>query len=497
MQRYEPGRVILLAILGFAILVLLAWFGPAWIEASSPATSTTESKTPWAGPTLTAVSPAAAAGVRPIPTLTGKGNISQIVFLIDTSGSMSGQRLRNVKSAASKFVSRLGDQYSVSVIEFNTHVELRMPATHDPAAASQAIQSMGVAVEHDGSCVVDAFSAGIQEGAFRPTAAENEMMIILLTDIAMGDNVGWNCNLPLMDDLLTLVWNQPIPIFSIYVGEDYEPNSFLTWTAGEGAIRPAMTEKKIEETLLAISEAAGLEMSAEPATPALATDARPVSMMFVPAGEFVMGENHTVSLDAFWIDKTEVTNGMYAACVESGACNAPRSNGSNTRDAYYGNREFVDYPVVHLSWEDASAYCAWRGGRLPTEAEWEKAARGTDARPFPWGDTDPRGVPGLLNYQAQDTTAVGSYPDGASPYGALDMAGNVSEWVGDWFSPEYYNNPPASSPPGPKSGEYRVWRGGSWANTSIERLLTYSRTGNLPTDSSGGIGFRCARDVGP
>ena len=496
-QRYQPGRAVLLSLLGFALLLMLALFGPSWIEQSSPATSTPELKTPRAWPTLTEISPSVTSRLRPIPTLASKGNISQIVFLIDTSGSMRGRRITIVKSAVTDYVARLSDRYWITVIAFDTNVELRMPPTQDRARANEAVETITVELPHDGSCVVDAFSAGIQEGSFRPTANESEMMVILLTDAAVGDNVGWNCTLRYTDDLLTLVWNQPIPIFSIYVGEDYEPNSFLTWTAGEGAVRPATTEKKIEETLLSISEAAGLEMNAEPATSVPTTNAQPVNMVFVPAGEFIMGDNHTVSLDAFWIDKTEVTNGMYAVCVEAGACQLPRSERSNTRDPYYGIGQFEDYPVVHVSWNDASAYCAWVGGRLPTEAEWEKAARGTDGRQFPWGDADPRGIQGLLNFQGQDTTAVGSYPDGASRYGALDMAGNVSEWVADWFSPAYYNNPPASNPLGPESGEYRVWRGGSWANTSVERVFTYSRTGNLPTDSSGGIGFRCARDAGP
>jgi formylglycine-generating enzyme required for sulfatase activity len=217
----------------------------------------------------------------------------------------------------------------------------------------------------------------------------------------------------------------------------------------------------------------------------------------VSAGEFLMGSGTTVHLDPFWIDKTEVTNGMYARCVQAGNCSPPRSNQSHTRESYYGNPAFDNYPVLYVSWMDASAYCTWAGGRLPTEAEWEKAARGADSRPFPWGDLDPSGAVDLVNFHAQDTTEVGAFPNGASPYGVLDMAGNVSEWVADWLSQDYYNNPPPSNPIGPDAGEYRVWRGGSWATTYPDLVRTTSRTGNFPTDSSGGIGFRCARDAGP
>jgi formylglycine-generating enzyme required for sulfatase activity len=245
-----------------------------------------------------------------------------------------------------------------------------------------------------------------------------------------------------------------------------------------------------------MAEASGLELNSEAPAPAQASEDMPLSMVFVPPGDFIMGE-HTVYLDSFWIDKTEVTNARYARCVQAGACSAPRSSRSNTRDPYYGNPRFDDYPVIYVSWEDGNRYCSWAGGRLPTEAEWEKAARGTDARPFPWGAEDPSVIVNVLNYRGQDTTEVGSYPSGASPYGALDMAGNVSEWVADWLSEGYYHNPPASDPTGPETGDYRVWRGGSWANTSIDRVRTYSRTGNLPTDASGGIGFRCARDPSP
>lgn len=495
-SRYRQGRATILALLGFAAIVMMAAFGPAWIERANPPTPTPSLKAATAT-AETEVNAAVTPRERPIPTLAAKGNISHIVFLIDTSGSMRGQRIRMVKSATSEFVARLGEDDLLSILEFDTNVELRMAASRDHAAAVEAIQSIDVGVPHDGSCVYDAFYAAIQQSPLTLSMQDSpRFIIVLLTDVAMGDNVGWDCAFRFTDDFLTLVWNQPIPIFSIYVGEDYEPNSFLTWTAGEGAVRVATSEKKIESTLLSIAQAAGLDLNTELIVPAGSADAVQSPMVFVPPGEFIMGEN-AVHQDAFWIDKTEVTNAMYARCVQAGRCSPPRSNRSNTRAIYYGNPEFDHYPVIYVSWQDAHQYCAWAGQRLPTEAEWEKAARGADGRPYPWGDLDPTGVDGLLNFHAQDTTEVGSYPQGASPYGALDMAGNVSEWVADWLSTDAYLNPPASNPPGPDFGQYRVWRGGSWANVSPDGVSTYSRTGNFPTDSSGGIGFRCARDATP
>jgi formylglycine-generating enzyme required for sulfatase activity len=432
----------------------------------------------------------------PIPTLVGKGRVSHIVFLIDASGSMQGQRIRRVKAAASAFVSRLGGDYLVSVIEFDTTVELRVAATRDYAAASESIRSISVDVPHNGSCIWDAVYASVQQAALFPVETEAERIVLLLTDFALGENEGWDCSIRLAEDLYELTWNHPVPIYSVYVGDEFDRNALVSWMMVEGAILEANTAKEMDTTLAAISNAAGLELNTESATPTSTTDARQTSMVFVPAGEFLMGST-PVYLDSFWIDKTEVTNAMYARCVEAGNCSPPRASRSHTRASYYGNTEFDRYPVIYVSWVEANAYCSWAGGRLPTEAEWEKAARGRDGRPFPWGNADPLGLPGLLNFRAQDTTEVGSYPNGASPYGALDIAGNVSEWVGDWFSLEYYNRPPSSNPLGPDSGEYRVWRGGSWANTSIDRVRTDSRTGNLPTDSSGGIGFRCAREAGP
>lgn len=231
-------------------------------------------------------------------------------------------------------------------------------------------------------------------------------------------------------------------------------------------------------------------------------------MVYVPEGEFTMGSDsydneqpvHTVYLDAFWIDETEVTNAMYALCVRAGACDPPSDTSSYTRTSYYGNMQYDNYPVNYVSWNDAQAYCAWADARLPTEAEWEKAARGTDGRTYPWGNTSP--TCNLANYRpsgngcAGDTSAVGSYLAGASPYGALDMAGNVWEWVNDWYDENYYSQSPTSNPQGSASGQDRVVRGGSWGYRGID-VRSAVRDWFGPDFANDDIGFRCVRGTSP
>jgi len=230
-------------------------------------------------------------------------------------------------------------------------------------------------------------------------------------------------------------------------------------------------------------------------------------MDYVPAGSFAMGStdsdsqagddekpSHRVYLDAFWIDQTEVTNGMFATCVQAGACQPPGEKGSKTRLLYYSDSHYENYPVIYVSYSGAEDYCRWAGRRLPTEAEWEKAARGIDGRIYPWGNQLPDAS--LLNYNNQvgDTQPVGSYPAGSSPFGALDMAGNVAEWTADWYGESYYGTSPAYNPKGPPSGEYRVLRGGSWFN--VGRVVRAAfRMWNYPDLQSDSSSFRCARSA--
>ena len=263
-----------------------------------------------------------------------------------------------------------------------------------------------------------------------------------------------------------------------------------------------------------------------------------MTLVYVPEGEFSMGSpegvgeyaeqpQHQVYLDAYWIDQTEVTSAMFSTFVnETGYKTDAEKDGESyvylqiyevwesmkgadwqhPYGQYSSIANLENHPVIHVSWNDAYAYCIWAGRQLPSEAQWEKAARGTDGRTYPWGNQVPAG--NLLNFADTntnfdwsdssaddgyaDTAPVGSYPDGASPYGALDMAGNVWEWVADWFG--VYPTESVDYPTGPSSGIYRVLRGGSWIGNTYS-IRSAKRSNNYPTNSSGYVGFRCALPV--
>ena len=259
-----------------------------------------------------------------------------------------------------------------------------------------------------------------------------------------------------------------------------------------------------------------------------------MALVYVPAGEFQMGSTdvqvdeafarckqfnelclrrwfeheqpvHTVVLDGFWIDRTEVTNGQYQRCVQAGECDPPGEDSSWIRDSYYGNSAYDNYPVIYVTWHQAADYCSWADGRLPTEAEWEYAARGPESLECPWGDEfdgtclnycdancrDP-GADHTADDGYEDTAPAGSYPDGASWCGALDMAGNVLEWVADWYGE--YPSERQENPTGPASGLGRVGRGGSWfdAPVFVRGAFRYYLDS---FDSGFDHGFRCAKDA--
>jgi formylglycine-generating enzyme required for sulfatase activity len=228
-------------------------------------------------------------------------------------------------------------------------------------------------------------------------------------------------------------------------------------------------------------------------------------MVLVPAGEFTMGSpdgvgekeehpQHTVDLDAFYIDQYEVTTEQYAQFMSATGHSAPEfwDQVDSSRD---GKK-----PVIGINWDDAQTYCDWAGKRLPTEAEWEKAARGTDQRTYPWGDTNPDSR--IANFgkdwdsevYAERLKAVGSYERGKSPYGAYDMVGNVSEWGADWYDKDYYGKSPQKNPHGPSSGVLKVLRGGSWLD-SLTYLRSALRYWFNPAYRYANIGVRCAQDA--
>lgn len=246
-------------------------------------------------------------------------------------------------------------------------------------------------------------------------------------------------------------------------------------------------------------------------------------MVYVPQGEFSMGDGadlglaecqklgiagcergwftaeepmHTIYLDSYWIDQTEITNRMYASCVQAGACQPPSITKSRTRGNYYGNPGYNNYPVIYVEWSMANSYCAWAGARLPTEAEWEKAARGTDGREYPWGSAIPDCS--LANFWTTDnkgcvgdTAPVGSFPGGKSIYGALDMAGNVWEWVST-LSASY----PYDATDGREdinSSTPRIMRGGSWSADGY--YLRAPMRGWYFEEFAYSYGFRCARNI--
>jgi len=223
-------------------------------------------------------------------------------------------------------------------------------------------------------------------------------------------------------------------------------------------------------------------------------------MVLIPAGEFAMGSDkgdddeqpiHRVFIDSFYIDKFEVTNGRFAKFVEAVQIEPPWGFKDKETPVLH-----IDQPVRWVNWMDAMGYCLWVGKRLPTEAEWEKAARGTDGRIYPWGNDSPTPAHAVFGLKegADTVSAIGNRDKGKSPYGVHDMAGNLYEWTIDWYDEQFYSKNPAINPRGPAEGAAKVQRGGSYTNAPY-RLRSTFRTKGDPTEHDPNVGFRCAQDV--
>jgi len=235
-------------------------------------------------------------------------------------------------------------------------------------------------------------------------------------------------------------------------------------------------------------------------TPSPTAPPLPVGMVLARAGTFKMGSTafgntapvHSVTLDAFYIDQFEVVNDQYHQCVAAGACTDPGRRSTDTRGKYYDDRAFGSFPVSNITWQQAQDYCQWQHKRLPTEAEWEYAATGGDGRRYPWGDTFDAS---LVPIAASDTAKVGSFPGNASPFGAEDMAGNVVEWVSDWYLQNYYATSPSNNPTGPATGTLKVTRGGAFGNPDSTLYMAARRFTRAPNLGDVDIGFRCVLPV--
>jgi len=306
---------------------------------------------------------------------------------------------------------------------------------------------------------------------------------------------------------------------------------FILSACGGGTIKTPAFETTIKSTATQIPtmEPTVVPPALEVVTPTITPTEEPVTyrtsaidgmpQVFIPAGTFHMGgydvraapeefPAHDVTLDAYWMDQLEVTNAMYQLCVSAGICTLPQNLGTARKSDYFNNSTFKDYPVIYVTWGQAKTYCEWANRRLPTEAEWEHAARGDDMRTFPWGEDKPDERFANFNMLVTDTSRVGSYPLGGSPFGVLDMAGNVAEWTNDIYRGNYYAVSDLVNPTGPSAGSsfLRVVRGGSLGDAEVN-IRVSKRSSVLGSDLraekgsedylgdfSPRIGIRCVQD---
>jgi len=370
------------------------------------------------------------------------------------------------------------------------------------------------------------------------------LAIIIIVGVGVLVGIGALIIIMMGNNNMTPTPTEPVAIIETMV--ETEPPAIET-ESQSSETRPlggsAETESPVGETEIAETEVEEItEEEASVPTPEPKTEEKNsidgATLVYIPGGPFIMGNTaddveeivtqswcekcttnvldqtrpaHEVTVDGYWMYKTEVTNSQFATFVnKTGYETTAEVYGSSVINYFkgYGTLDGVtwneprgpmsnlngkdNHPVTHVSWEDAKAYCEWAGGRLPTEAEWEKAARGTDQRQFPWGDRPPSDSIASYTWNGGDQP-VGSYPGGASFYGLLDMAGGMYEWVADYYSVTAYDESEYDNPLGPSSGDYRTVRGGSW-NYPVYTLLATYRSGREETFTAFYVGFRCAVD---
>jgi formylglycine-generating enzyme required for sulfatase activity/beta-lactamase regulating signal transducer with metallopeptidase domain len=297
---------------------------------------------------------------------------------------------------------------------------------------------------------------------------------------------------------------------------EVEPQVVETETSEPITEPTEITEEQTEEVIPTQEDTSDQSIPTNPAPPTVVDNIDPDEQVLIEGGTFWMGcdeENnagfscrqselprHQVTLDPYLIDRYEVTNGQYQLCVEAGVCQAQRPISAGLYAETGQSDSVANYPVTNINYEDAKNYCSFVGKRLPTEAEWEMAARGSNETVFPWGDENPDCTQANSLNPLNATACVGgimpvgSYPAGSSSYGVMDMSGNVWEWVADVYSSDYYANSPAENPTGPESGSEYVVRGGGFSG-NWSYLRNSARSYDLGFYSGADLGFRCAQDV--
>ncbi len=391
------------------------------------------------------------------------------------------------------------DQYALACVVYEClSGKLLFPGENTPAIMTRHVLKGPEGLESLPATI----PAHIQKGLERALSRNSDKRFVSATEFASALDKHVEKPQPEKPKKSVLPWLVPVglitlavlgySIFRLLPGEEHPPIN-PSQKPTEMAISPQTQIPQVENTIFPTK-------NSPLSSPRINNTRKRVNdgmmMVYVPAGEFTMGSyagdedekpEHKVTLPAYWIDQTEVTNKMFFICVSNGRCQPPVNIRSNTRDGYYSYNAYDNYPVININWEQARVYCDWAGGRLPDESEWEKAARGVDSRIYPWGNQDADiSLANFVISDLGDTSVVGSYNSGQSPYGVYDMAGNVWEWV----SSSYLPYPGINYVAFPFDSRKKIIRGGSW-NDYDHYIRTTHRNGKDPSDFGLDIGFRC------